>query len=130
MSERPRVGCGAAIVLDGRILLLKRVKTPEAGCWSLAGGKIDFGEGWRDAVIRETREELGITLTETRLLCVVDLMVEGQHWVSPVLLATAFEGEPANMEPEKHSDIGWFALDALPSPLASAVVQAAAALKT
>ncbi|BCW88995.1 CTP pyrophosphohydrolase [Alphaproteobacteria bacterium SO-S41] len=129
MSERPRVGCGAAIVRDGRILLLRRVKAPEAGCWSLAGGKVDFGEPWRDAVVREVEEEVGIRLTETRLLCVVDLTADGQHWVSPVLLATAFEGEPRNVEPEKHSAMGWFALDALPSPLASAVVQAVAALK-
>ena len=129
MSERPRVGCGAAIVRDGRILLLKRVKAPEAGCWSLAGGKVDAGEPWRDAVVREVEEEVGIRLTETRLLCVVDLMADGQHWVSPVLLATAFEGEPRNVEPEKHSGMDWFALDALPSPLASAVVQAVAALK-
>ena len=129
MSERPRVGCGAAIVRDGRILLLQRVKAPEAGCWSLAGGKVDFGEPWREAVIREVAEEVGIRLTETRLLCVVDLTADGQHWVSPVLLATTFQGEPRNVEPEKHSAMGWFALDALPSPLASAVVQAVAALK-
>jgi ADP-ribose pyrophosphatase YjhB (NUDIX family) len=115
-------------VRDGRILLLQRVKAPEAECWSLAGGKVDFGEPWREAVVRETEEELGIKLTETRLLCVVDLLADGQHWVSPVLLATAFEGEPRNVEPEKHAAIGWFALDALPAPLACAVVQAVAAL--
>ena len=26
---------------DGRILLVKRVRPPEAGCWSLPGGKVD-----------------------------------------------------------------------------------------
>ena len=73
-------------------------------------------------------EELGIRLTDARLLCVVNLMDESQHWVSPVLLATAFEGLPRNVEPEKHAEIGWFALDALPAPLSAAVQQAAAAL--
>jgi ADP-ribose pyrophosphatase YjhB (NUDIX family) len=130
LSDRPRVGCGAAIIREERILLLQRVKAPEAGCWSLAGGKVDFGEPWRAAVVRETEEELGIKLTETRLMCVVDLLADGQHWVSPVLLATAFEGEPRNVEPEKHAAIGWFALDALPAPLSVAVTTAVAALKS
>ena len=130
MSHWPRAGCGAAIVREGRILLLRRVKTPEAGCWSLPGGKIDEGETYQDAILREVREELGIALTETRLLCVVNLIGEGQHWVSPVLLATAFTGEPRNAEPEKHAEIGWFDVDAPPAPLASSAAQALAALAT
>ena len=129
MSGRPRAGCGAAIVQDGRILLVRRLRPPEAGCWSLPGGKIDPGEPHEEAIRREVREELGIRLAQTRLLCVVDLMADGQHWVSPVRLATAFEGEPRNVEPEKHAAIGWFALDALPAPLASAVAHAVAALQ-
>ncbi len=128
MSHWPKAGCGAAVVRDGRILLLRRLRPPEAGTWSLPGGKIDAGEPWQAAVHREVTEELGIHLTDARLLCVVNLMDESQHWVSPVLLATAFEGEPRNVEPEKHAEIGWFALDALPAPLSAAVQQAAAAL--
>ena len=93
-------GCGAAVVRDGRILLLRRLRPPEAGTWSLPGGKIDAGEPWQAAVHREVTEELGIHLTDARLLCVVNLMDEGQHWVSPVLLATAFEGEPYLENPE------------------------------
>lgn len=128
--DGPRVGCGAAIVRDGKILLIRRLRPPEAGCWSLTGGKVDPGERWEDSILREAEEEVGLRLTETRLLCVVNLMTDGQHWVSPVLLATAFEGEAVNREPEKHAEIGWFALDDLPSPLSSAVVQAVAALRT
>lgn len=128
MSHWPRAGCGAAIVRDGRILLIRRLRPPEAGCWSLPGGKIDPGEPYEDAIHREVAEELGIRLTRTQLLCVVNLIGEGQHWVSPVLLATAFEGDPRNLEPEKHAEIGWFAPNAPPSPLASSAAQAIAAL--
>ncbi len=129
MSHWPRVGCGAAIVRDGRILLLRRIRPPEAGAWSLPGGKIDEGETWQDAIHREIHEELGIRLKETRLLCVVNLMGEGHHWVSPVLLATAFEGEPRNVEPQKHAEIGWFDLNDLPVPLASSAAQAVAEIR-
>lgn len=128
MSHWPKAGCGAAVVRDGRILLLRRLRPPEAGTWSLPGGKIDAGEPWQAAVHREVTEELGIRLTGARLLCVVNLMDEGQHWVSPVLLATAFEGEPHNVEPGKHAEIGWFDLDVLPAPLSTAAQQATAAL--
>ena len=128
MSGRPRARCGAAIVRDGRILLVRRLRPPEAGCWSLPGGKIDPGEAHEAAIRREVAEELGIRLAETRLLCVVDLMADGQHWVSPVRLATSFEGEPRNVEPEKHEAVGWFALDDLPAPLSMAARRAAEAL--
>ena len=53
---------------------------------------------------------------------------EGAHWVSPAYLATEFEGEPVLLEPEKHTDLGWFALAALPDPLALSAVAAADAL--
>ena len=52
-----------------------------------------------------------------------------EHWVAPVFLAEAFVGEPANLEPDKHTDLGWFALDALPSPLTVAAQTAARALR-
>jgi 8-oxo-dGTP diphosphatase len=115
----PRVGCGAAILRDGKLLLIKRAKPPEAGCWGLPGGKVDPFEAVQAAVRREIAEELGLELVGERLLCVVDQIDRdgGDHWVSPVFLAEAFAGEPANLEPEKHTALGWFALDALPSPL-------------
>ncbi len=130
-SPGPRVGCGAAIVRGGRLLLIRRARPPEAGCWSLPGGKVDPWEPVEDAVRREIAEELGVRLGRLDLLCVVDLITpdEGQHWVSPAYLVRDFEGEPANLEPEKHTGLEWFALDQLPSPLAQSAVAAAAALK-
>jgi ADP-ribose pyrophosphatase YjhB (NUDIX family) len=127
----PRVGCGAAILRDGKLLLIKRAKAPEAGCWGLAGGKVDPFETVQAAVRREIAEEIGIELVGERLLCVTDQIDRegGEHWVAPVFLAEAFVGEPTNLEPEKHTDLGWFALDALPSPLTVAAQTAAQALR-
>lgn len=130
-QTEPRVGTGAAIVADGRILLVQRVRPPEAGCWGLPGGKVDLFETVRAGVIREVREELGIEILEPQLLCVVDQIdaAAGEHWVAPTWLVTAFAGEPALQEPEKHSGLDWFALDALPKALTEATRQAVAALK-
>ena len=38
-------------------------------------------------------------------------------------------GEPAIQEPQALADWGWFALDALPSPLTAATLDAVAALR-
>jgi len=125
----PRVGCGAAIVTDGRLLLIRRARPPEAGTWSLPGGKVDLWEPVEAAVRREVAEEVGLVLGEMRLLQVADLMADGQHWVAPTYLAERFEGEPRILEPEKHSGLGWFDLGALPTPLSQVVSLAVAALK-
>jgi ADP-ribose pyrophosphatase YjhB (NUDIX family) len=120
--KEPRVGCGVAILRDGKILLIQRLKEPEAGAWSLPGGKVDWREPVPSAAKREVEEELGIAITLGPVMGVVDLIddADGYHWVSPVYRSERFSGEPRIMEPHKHGAIGWFALDDLPRPLALA----------
>lgn len=130
MASEPRVGCGVAILREGRLLLVKRRGAPEAGSWSFPGGKVDPFEPTEVAAARETAEELGIAVGPLKLLCVVDLIDReaDAHWVSPVYRADRFTGEPRIVEPHKHEALGWFALDALPVPLSKAVEVAARAL--
>ncbi len=126
----PGVGCGAAILRDGRLLLVKRLKAPEAGSWNLPGGKVDFGEAAADAVRREISEELGVEIALTRSLGFVEMIgLDGQHWVSPIYQAEIRAGEPVNVEPDKHESFVWAALDAPPAPLALAAREAIARLK-
>ncbi len=89
MNEQPRLGCGAAIVQGGRLLLVRRLREPEAGCWGLPGGKVDWLEPVEQAVRREIEEELAIRLASLSLLCVVDQIdaQRGEHWLAPVYLA-------------------------------------------
>lgn len=126
----PGVGCGAAILREGRILLVKRLKAPEAGHWSLPGGKVDFLERVEDAIRREIREEIGVEIALDRPLVLVEMLgVDGQHWVSPVYLARLASGEPENREPDKLAAIAWFPLDTPPQPLAQAAREAIAAIR-
>ena len=131
-SNGPRVGCGVAIVRDRKLLLIRRARPPEAGCWSLPGGKVELWERTEAAARREIAEELGLKLGALELLCVVDFVAPEarEHWVSPAFLVTEFEGEPALLEPEKHTGLGWFTLDALPGPLAQSALGAVEALKS
>lgn len=63
----------AAIKKNGRYLLGKR---PEGallgGLWEFPGGKVEEGETHQEALIRELREELGVTVSVGRLLTSVD----------------------------------------------------------
>jgi 8-oxo-dGTP diphosphatase len=48
---------GGVIVRDGRVALVHRPKYDD---WSLPKGKLDAGEGWEEAALREVLEETGI----------------------------------------------------------------------
>jgi ADP-ribose pyrophosphatase YjhB (NUDIX family) len=62
IQTEPRVGCGAAIMRDGKLLLIQRRREPEAGHWGLPGGKVDLYETMAAAAEREIFEELGLTI--------------------------------------------------------------------
>ena len=118
--NKPEVGCGAAILNeDGALLLIQRLKEPEAGAWGLPGGKIDFGEPAEQAVVREVKEELGVDIELNGLACFSEIIDrgDGRHWVSPIFAARIVSGQPKLMEPEKHGGWGWFQLTELPETI-------------
>jgi 8-oxo-dGTP diphosphatase len=123
-AGRDYVGVGVgALVFDGagRVLLARRAEgaTNERGFWEFPGGRVEFGETLRDATRREFREEYGVEIDVLELLGAFDhiLSGEGEHWVSLTFLARHVSGVPVVAEPAKCSEVGWFALDALPRPL-------------
>jgi len=70
--DTPRVGVGAVIVHDGRVLLVKRGHPPQEGEWSIPGGLLEVGETIRQAAVREAREETGLVVEPQELLGVFD----------------------------------------------------------
>jgi len=60
--ERPFLAVSAAIVRAGQVLLVRRARPPAAGLFSLPGGVVELGETLEEAVVREVREETGLTI--------------------------------------------------------------------
>lgn len=119
------VGVGAAIFNnEGKLLLALRGEKAknERGKWEIPGGSVEFNETCEQAIQREIKEELDVTIAVGELLDVCSHIIpeEKQHWVSPTYICTIIKGEPRIMEPEKCADLDWFSIaemEALPLSL-------------
>ena len=112
-------GAGAIFLArdTGRLLLTRRSpRVLQPGTWGTVGGALDHGEGPAEAVIRETREELGVQVEHEDLhLCYVfrDARTQFVYHNYTVLVPTEFE--PAlNWEVSEHA---WVEFGAWPDPL-------------
>lgn len=119
------------LVRDQRILLAERQGTGYAdGMYNLPSGHLEASESVLDGMIRESREELGITLEPLQLRCVHVMHhrnPEGQGRIGIFFQASAWSGEPENREPHKCARLSWFEPQRLPEntvPYTAAGVQA------
>ena len=113
----PKVGAGAVIIKDDKVLLSKRKGSHGDGMWGSTGGHLEFGESPFETAKREALEELGIEIGNIEFATCMNLIMEGKHYIDISFTAEIISGEPINQEPEKIEEIGWFPLDSLPTPL-------------
>ena len=80
------------LLTDGdRILLQNRVKRDWRG-YTLPGGHVEPGESFVHAVIREMKEETGLTVLRPRLAGVKQFPIENGRYVVLLFRAEAYEG--------------------------------------
>ena len=60
--QRPFLAVSAAIMRDGRILVVRRARPPANGLFTLPGGVVEVGETLAEAVEREVREETSLAI--------------------------------------------------------------------
>ena len=93
------------LLQDGdRILLQNRVKNDWQG-YTLPGGHVEPGESFVDAVIREMKEETGLTVLQPRLAGVKQLPIEDGRYVVLLFKATEYTGTLISSE---EGTIEWF----------------------
>ncbi|MEE8199742.1 MAG: NUDIX hydrolase [Candidatus Acidoferrales bacterium] len=98
--DRPVVGVGGVVIRDGRVLLAQRAAEPLAGHWSLPGGGVELGETLEEAVVRELREETGLTVRVLELVEAFDRISRDAshrpryHFVLLDYLCEVLEGAP------------------------------------
>ena len=114
----PKVGIGAVVGdEDGRILLVKR---SGSGVWLYPTGWADVGYSAAEVAVKEVEEETGIHVEPVRLLAVEDGLRLGFGRLPFYLLLFHCRavGGTLRRHPLETEDVGWFARDSLPEPLA------------
>jgi mutator protein MutT len=98
---RPILAVSAAIIRDGRVLIVRRAaKPPAAGLYTLPGGVVEVGETLTEAVMREVREETALTIEPVALTGHLDAISRDgdgrirRHFVILPFAARWIAGEP------------------------------------
>lgn len=125
MPRDVRVGVGVAGILfraeDGKIPMSRRLR--DGGVWQTVGGWVDFGESPEEALSREIKEEMGITIPASSFDLLHSASMTSRAypdlWVVSLFYAgTIPEGTvPRQTEPGKAGPWEFFKYDELPEPL-------------
>ncbi len=70
--DRPVVGVGAVVLVDGHVVLVRRAHEPLKGAWNLPGGGVELGETLEAACAREVLEETGLVVEVGAVIEVFD----------------------------------------------------------
>ena len=84
----------------GEVLLQNRVKKDWRG-YALPGGHIEPGESIVEAVVREMKEETGLTILEPQLCGVKQFPIDGGRYLVFLFKTDRFEGELRSSEEGK-----------------------------
>lgn len=103
----------AALIWDGeKFMVCQRPAHKARGLlWEFVGGKVEPGESKEDALIRECREELGVTISVGTVF--MDILHEYPDLTVHLTLfnAAIAAGVPRKLE---HNDIQWIAVSQIP----------------
>jgi ADP-ribose pyrophosphatase YjhB (NUDIX family) len=98
--ERPFLAVSAAIIRDGKVLIVRRARKPALNLYTLPGGVVETGETLFEALKREVREETQLTVEPVALAGHREVIVpdkEGRterHFVILSFAARWLAGEP------------------------------------
>ena len=97
---RPILAVSAAIIRDGKVLVVRRARKPALGVYTLPGGGVEIGETLIEAVTREVREETSLAIEPVALAGYREAIVRDaqgcveRHFVILCFAARWISGEP------------------------------------
>jgi len=105
---RPQLAVSAVIFRDGKVLLVRRARSPGKGFYSLPGGRVEFGESLHQALAREVDEETSLRIDIVALAGWREVLPSasgGGHYVIMSFAARWREREP--ILNDEHDDFKW-----------------------
>jgi 8-oxo-dGTP diphosphatase len=117
--QRPYLAVSAAIIRDGKVLVVRRARNPALGIYTLPGGGVETGETLMQAVTREVREETSMDIEPVALAGHREAIARDaqgrveRHFVILCFAARWLSGEPVLNE--ELDDARWLAPAALSS---------------
>ena len=111
--SRPQLAVSGAIFRDGKVLLVRRSRSPGKGFYSLPGGRVEFGESLHTALHREVDEETGLRIQILELAGWREVLpgTGGGHYLIMSFAARWTAREPVLND--EHDDFKWIDPDAL-----------------
>jgi 8-oxo-dGTP diphosphatase len=98
--KRPYLAVSAAIIRDGKVLVVRRARSPALNLYTLPGGAVELGESLAEAVVREVREETSLSIEAVALAGHRDVITRDaqgkieRHFVILCFAARWLSGEP------------------------------------
>ena len=105
---RPQLAVSAVIFRDGKVLLVRRARSPGKGFYSLPGGRVEHGESLHVALTREVDEETGLKIDIVGLAGWREVLPGnpgGGHYVIMSFAARWVAREPVLND--EHDDFKW-----------------------
>lgn len=115
--SRPFLAVSAAILRDGKVLVVRRARKPALGVYTMPGGVVEAGETLTEAVTREVKEETAMTIAPVTLAGHREAIVRDtdgrvqRHFVILCFASRWIAGEPVLNE--ELDDARWVTLDEL-----------------
>lgn len=122
MHQRHSIICASYLLFfkENRVLLLRRLNTGyQDGKYSVPAGHVEEGESLLHCLIREAKEEVGLSLTAEDVTLEHTMhrnrTEDNQERLDFFFVGRDLEPEPCNCEPDKCDDLRWFPTDQLPA---------------
>ncbi len=115
------------LIKDNKILLSRRHNTGYFdGNYSFPAGHLDGNETLKQAMVRETKEEIDVLLVpvDLELVHTMNRRIPDNERVDFFFTAKKWQGEPKIMESDKCDDLSWFESNNLPKNIIPYIKQA------